>query len=136
MTENILPHRPAESKTRQDNYTFDTTGWPIDPATGKQFTRRQIVADPSIPYPHGIDPQNPGAYWQRRTPAELEAEEKRIAKRRKARQRRCKTYKRTAPTGMTLQTRAIATATVELIERANGDGQMLVNLPAGYRLVA
>lgn len=120
---------------------FDSAGWPINPATGRAYSRDEIVTDPSIPYPKDINPNS--LYWRRRTPAQLAAEKAKIAKKQQQRQRRRqsgsrrKTLHSTASvlSGAELQTRQRGEATVELVKRANGDS-MLLNLLPGMRLVA
>lgn len=110
-------------KSIPQKFEFNKDGWPLNPLTGQPYTRDEIVTDETIPYPHHVDPANPGRYWQRRTPAQLAAEKNRAAqkaKRRSVRSRR--TLRTTVPfslSGAEIQTRRRNAATVELVERAN-----------------
>lgn len=111
----------------QESINFTPDGWPINPLTGQPFTRDEIVSDETIPYPRHVDPSNPGSYWARRTPEQLQAEKDRIAKKSKARARRRATRSRrviqaTVPfllSGAEIQTRQRGRAMADLVERAN-----------------
>lgn len=111
-------------------FEFDSDGFPLNPATGQRFTRTEIVADPTIPYPRHVDPQNPSPYWQRRTPAELAAERHRVAE--KSRQRKSrrtcasrKTWRAdkviSSNTGFFAQRERTGRATADLVQRNNNE---------------
>ena len=104
---------------------FDKSGWPINPATGKAYTRNEIVANPTLPYPQHVDPANPGPYWRRRTAEELAAAKARPAQKTKARSRRRPTSKRRVFTnnvtfGFFEQQAKVGQAMAELVDRVNG----------------
>lgn len=115
-----------------ESINFTPDGWPIDPLTGRPYTRDEIVVDETIPYPRHVDPASPGRYWQRRTPAELAEQKARAAKKsqaarkRVARQRRRSRSRRTLNTtvpfalsGAEIQTRRQNEATLNLVKRTN-----------------
>jgi hypothetical protein len=99
--------------TPQVNFT--PHGYPINPATGKMYSRAEIVADASIPLPTFVDPINPPPYWQRRSADELAAETKRIAAKNK---RNAAARERRHSSKHTMDNR-IAYATLALVERVN-----------------
>lgn len=115
-------------------FEFNKDNWPINPATGEAYHRDEIVTNETIPYPRHVDPANPGPYWARRTSAQLAQEKARAAKKSKERQRRranhSRTIKHTATdylSGAEIQTREQARATVDLVERANGEPESPTN---------
>jgi hypothetical protein len=96
---------------------FTPHGYPVNPATGKMYSRNEIVTDPTIPYPKHVDPANPGPYWQRRSPADLETTQRNITAKNKrnaaARERNAgRSHKATMDN-------RIGFATLELVERVN-----------------
>lgn len=138
---------PQVTESVKHDYEFTSDGWPINPATGQPFTRREIVSTANdIPLPTFIDPENPPAYWTRRTPAELEAERRRLAKKRRQRQRRQtrssqSRQTRTPPSSVELQTEERGLATADLVERTNSTGshhdddQVVVRDQAGQYVI-
>lgn len=137
-TSTIVPQNVVQ------NIHFTPGGWPINPATGQAYTRNEIITNPAIPYPQGVDTSSP--YWRRRTPAQLAEEKAKIAKTQQQRARRRSSGSRrktlssiaSVLSGAERQTRQRATATAELVERANDteSRSILVNLPAGWKVVA
>jgi hypothetical protein len=106
---------------------FSSNGWPINPATGREYSRAEIVSDPAIPYPQHVDPTNPGPYWQRRSPAEVDAEQKRIA--RKSQVRNTRRGKRS---GYAQMQAVLGRATLELVERVNRPDEGEVRFVNGF----
>jgi hypothetical protein len=103
---------------------FNSDGWPLNPQTSQPYTRDEIVANPSIPYPRHVNPTKPGAYWARRTPAQLEAEKAKIAKKEKARRsHRNRSKRRTMANTVPFlaQQEHRHRATADLVTRANED---------------
>ena len=135
MTTQILPHF-------ETSVIRDAHGWPLNPATGQPYTHKQIVTNPAIPYPEGVDTGHP--YWQRRTPAEYAAQTERRAKKRRNRARRRSTHRTMRSTAAVLTTsltparREQAAATLESVTRVNGDERhpaILLMIPAGMKVV-
>lgn len=100
---------------------FSPNGYPLNPATGRMYSRNEIVASADIPLPTFVDPANPPAYWQRRSAADLAAETKRIAAKNKrnaaARQRRPSTG--SGRSSKHVMDNRLGWATLALVERVN-----------------
>lgn len=133
---------PQNSSSVKCKYEFNSDGWPINPATGQPFTRHEIVSTANdIPLPNFVDPKNPPAYWASRTPAELEAEQKRLAKKR--RQRQCRQPRsnqsrqaRIPLSSAELQAEQQGLATADLVKRtndgnSNDDDQVVIRDQSG-----
>ncbi len=125
------------------NFDFTPDGWPINPATGQPFSRKEIVnAANNLPYPTFVDPNNPGPYWAKRNPEQLAQEQKAARQKAKVRARRRKN--RLSRSNRSTQVPPIACfeqqadcnlATAELVDRVNQPDTVEVTTPTGERHV-
>lgn len=106
---------PSIAKTNEQ-IKFTPNGYPINPATGRMYSRLEIITSADIPLPQFVDPANPPTYWQRRSAADLAATQQRIAAKNKrnevARAGRQNSSKRTMDN-------RLGWATLTLVERVN-----------------